>query len=243
MEKERRKINSKPYTLTVFDKISSNEEFPKLYDNWAKLTVADKERVLLQFTILATPPAWISSYAVKGKEIRYIKSHVAKRILNLLFGVGNWSIDVTLLKDADNDANYVSYGYGYLVIKWFDGTERRIPTAGSGTLARRNGMVNKGDDLKATISDMIKKGLANMGFFADIYGTVEAVEDTKGTDKGEENKPHYDYKMLAERVEMLIKDYLDGVDIANRYSKAVSILTKAGYNDLLIKLKDAFNEN
>lgn len=229
---------AKRKTIEVFGKLSTNTNFPQLYDNWQNLAPQEKERSLMYFTLLATPLEWISSYEANGKQIKYIKAHIATRILNLLFGVGNWTVEITQMNNQDDDRNYISFGYGYLVVRWFDGTERRIPTAGSGKMSRKNSMVSKGDDIKAVISDMKKKALANMGFFGDIYGSIEAVEDIKGTkDEVEgEKKPTYSYEMLSGLVDKLIIDYMNGEDVSDRYQRATQILKEAKFNDLLAKV-------
>lgn len=222
----------------IFKNLINEKKFVELYSKWESYTPAIKEQILLRFTLLPTPTDWISSYQVKGKDIRYIKGFIAKRILNLLFGIGNWTIELEKMGSEDNDRSYVSYGYGYLVIKWFDGSTRKIPTAGSGNLSKNNGMVAKGDDMKAVISDMIKKALANMGFFADLYSGVEAVEDNKGEDKREELKPQFSYMELKRAVDLLKKDYLEGIDVADRVTKARALLVKMGYNDLLVTINE-----
>jgi hypothetical protein len=237
-----RKLRAKPYTLSLFSKIYDNEQFPAVYDAWADLKPEDKERVLLRFTLTSTPPEWVASLKIQGKEIRYIKQHVAKRILNLLFGVANWHIEIVEMTNIAEDDGYSAAGWGYLVVKWFDGSERKIATAGGGRVWKKNVVTSKGDDLKMVISDMTKKALANLGFFADIYGTVEAVEDVKGRDETEVKRPQYNYHSVKKAVDNLIDDYMDGgVITEERLMAAENICKSGGFNDLLLKINDIKN--
>lgn len=208
----------------------TSAKYLELYEDFRQLTPEAKEKLLFAMTLQNTPPAWISVIKDKNKTIPYIKHFIARRLLNLFFGMGNWTIEFLKDRFFEDDKTYQSGFYGYLVLTWFDGSIRKIPTAGSGKMYRNNVFTGIGDDMKSAISDMTKKGMANMGFFSDIYGAFEN-EETVASDEG---KPKYSYQQLKGLTEGLLKDYLEGVDVKERIIKAKGVLQKAGFNDLLL---------
>ncbi len=234
---------SKTKAITISEKHIFQEfegdKFLKLYENWQKLPVKKKENILLAVTMQSTPKEWVKHIEFKdkyGKQVKipYVEGWRAKRLLNLFFGFGNWSLEMQDIK-IENGKSVVT---GYLIIKWFNGTERKIPTAGRGKINAKNQTTSMGDDTKGAITDAIKKGLNNLGFFHDVYsGNFSDEKELDVEDESKKFEPNE--KMLKEAIVRLYTDMIDGKeDVADRLEVAEEIVAKTPYNKLKLKLAD-----
>lgn len=234
MKKTKALVLSEKTILENFE----GDKFLTTYQKWQSLEPKIKENILLAFTMQPTPQDWVKfiRFESKGKKIGipYIEGWRAKRLLNLFFGFGNWSLEMQDIK-VENGNSVVT---GYLTIKWFDGTERRIPTAGRGRIVKSNPTTSMGDDTKGAITDAIKKAMNNMGFFHDVYSGNYTDEAENEVEK-DTDEIRIDKKALEEALGNLAVDIIDGAeDVNERLERAEKIISKTNYNDLKLKVAE-----
>jgi hypothetical protein len=232
----------------LMQNLQNPNSFFQIREGIQTLKPEQQSELFYLLTVTQTPTEWIQSdpqFKMDGKIVKYIEGSTAIKFANALWGVGNWELtDIAIAREKEEKTskagskyvNYLASVTGYLSIKWFDGTTKKFPTAGTGKNIRF------GDEVKGAITDAIKKGLANLGLFSDVYGGQDHIDGAEIEKDGK--KYLVRREKLAETVDALWEKALDIEDVdafIERLDKSIDVLKATEHNDLVesvIRLKE-----
>lgn len=200
----------------------------------------------LQFIYKSTPPDQIYRRPAKGGgEWSYVKGSYAKKVLNLMFGF-NWSLFIDT-KEYDLNIGQV-FVVGRLVIPLPNGQQITKTQAGRADIKFKTEWIKDevtgksvkqttdipldlGNDIKAAITDCLKKCCSELGLFSDIYSEEELQQSFKVID---EDDMLTEIKLIMESESLVISEedrlYIERI-IDNEekvsYRKVMTVLNKA----------------
>lgn len=232
----------------------------------AELTTAAEQSIFnagqLKRLFQRTPTEFIKTREVAGHQFSYVPGGYVKRELDILFGF-NWDFEVQMVERVDDDIFVI----GKLTGRTNNGTIVKTQAGGAKVkyhtkfengkkVSDKTRMLNYGNDVKAAITDALKKCAADMGVARDIYYANEFMEaeiidtEIKAEEAAEEDKaemaklmaPVTEEEIREIQSQLMAMDFMDSSRIIKAATGKIRIDEKTMDEAKWRRLRDALKE-